>query len=585
MFMDFYNTTDPLIPIYVGITGHRDIRPADISRLKDIIKGIFEDMRREYPTSPLILLTPLAEGADRLAADVVLDLGCKIVVPLPLPPKEYEEDFPSAVSRDEFRQLLSKAAQSFVVLDERHDSDHSQLEPRMNREEAYGRVGRYIAQHSILLIALWDGVQKDWGSGTSQMISFRLNGTTVSSAMSESAFHNLHGGPVVHIVTPRISNPQPPLVPFSVNTYYPKFSGEEKLAQKVHKDILSHVERFNCEVSDLGHSYREQISASTESILGSGATVTLSTQGTANLNRFAFADVLANRCKQKRVNFLVALLSLVLLAFFYLQMYLEFWSNPFVLLTYPAVLGLAALFFLWAKYKRYDSRHEDYRALAEGLRVQIYWDRAQVNENAAHHYLYKHTGQLQWIRYALLSWWVEEHHLVDDDVIIEGHVGSYPMQIAFDHWVLNQRNWYSARAKLIEKEARTLEISSNLLFAVGVLLALALFDIERSHSLTTFVAHFFWIHHIIVISVGMALAISTALHAFSDKMSLSETSKQYQRMVDLFSLAVLKLTPLIQRREVGSIKQVLFQLGKEALVEHGDWLILNRARPFEIPKA
>ncbi len=43
-------TVDPVahnsaIPIIIGVTGHRDLRPADTPRLKDQVRAILEDLR------------------------------------------------------------------------------------------------------------------------------------------------------------------------------------------------------------------------------------------------------------------------------------------------------------------------------------------------------------------------------------------------------------------------------------------------------------------------------------------------------------------------------------------------------------
>lgn len=84
-----------LVPITVGITGHRDIPKDDKPKLAKAVLGELVRMREEHPHSPLILLTGLAEGADRLAAKCALQAGWQIGAFLPLPQVEYEKDFES----------------------------------------------------------------------------------------------------------------------------------------------------------------------------------------------------------------------------------------------------------------------------------------------------------------------------------------------------------------------------------------------------------------------------------------------------------------------------------------------------------
>src|SRR5438128_7465217 len=103
------------LPLVVGITGHRDLRDQDHDALASSVRALFADLRRRYEATPLVLLSPLAEGADRLAARVALEEGVRLVVPLPLPPPLYEADFGAPGSLDEFRSLLARAETHFEV--------------------------------------------------------------------------------------------------------------------------------------------------------------------------------------------------------------------------------------------------------------------------------------------------------------------------------------------------------------------------------------------------------------------------------------------------------------------------------------
>src|SRR5437773_400418 len=63
------------LPLVIGITGHRDLRGEDRAALEQQVRGIFMDLRNRYPATPLYLLSPLAEGADRLVARVALNMN------------------------------------------------------------------------------------------------------------------------------------------------------------------------------------------------------------------------------------------------------------------------------------------------------------------------------------------------------------------------------------------------------------------------------------------------------------------------------------------------------------------------------
>lgn len=139
-----------------GVSGHRDTVEGDSPELQRQIATVFDRFRLAYPKASFELLTPLADGADRIAAEVALRMGLRIVVPLPMTQAEYERDFTSTKSLSDFRRLLATAASVFEV-----DSDKASV-----RADKYAAVGDYIARQSNVLILLWDGKDNSKIGGT-----------------------------------------------------------------------------------------------------------------------------------------------------------------------------------------------------------------------------------------------------------------------------------------------------------------------------------------------------------------------------------------------------------------------------------
>ena len=73
------------IPLILGVTGHRDLRLEDREILASRIRDVIWELRRDYPETPLVLLSPLNEGADRLVAEVALapELGVRLIAVMP----------------------------------------------------------------------------------------------------------------------------------------------------------------------------------------------------------------------------------------------------------------------------------------------------------------------------------------------------------------------------------------------------------------------------------------------------------------------------------------------------------------------
>jgi hypothetical protein len=175
-----------------GVSGHRDTLEGDSPELQKQIRTVFDRFRLAYPAASFELLSPLADGADRLAAKVAMGAGIQVVVPLPMARAEYERDFTTTESLEEFRRLLALAASTFEV-----DSDGSDL-----RANKYAAVGDYIARRSNVLILLWDGEDNCKVGGTAWVKKRRDYWIDVSQTKGDAPHPFGYAG-TIHIVTPR----------------------------------------------------------------------------------------------------------------------------------------------------------------------------------------------------------------------------------------------------------------------------------------------------------------------------------------------------------------------------------------------
>lgn len=165
----------PRLSLTVGITGHRPPRlderhlaalDATLHRLLARLAATAADVHGQHPAvfaaSPpcLRLVTALAEGADCLTAGVALQAGWRVDACLPFAAAEYEADFAEGASRDEYRDLLSRASSVFALPGHRDTAS-----------AAYETVGRLVMDQSDLLLALWDGDPARGRGGTAQVVA------------------------------------------------------------------------------------------------------------------------------------------------------------------------------------------------------------------------------------------------------------------------------------------------------------------------------------------------------------------------------------------------------------------------------
>ena len=176
----------PRLAFRVGITGARPnkldekaiplLRAAVAATIR-LVRRKIEEMAEEQkvraaygPGAPLIrLISPLAEGSDRIAAEAALAEGIRLEVPMPFSPEEYEKTFAadSPPWTEGFEALLAAArteqgSPAALALDGRLDADP---------EAAYRAVGRFVVRNSDLLLAIWDGKPGKPG-GTAEIVHY-----------------------------------------------------------------------------------------------------------------------------------------------------------------------------------------------------------------------------------------------------------------------------------------------------------------------------------------------------------------------------------------------------------------------------
>jgi hypothetical protein len=162
-------------PIIVGVTGHRKLSGAD-NDLTRLIARELAKLARRYDGAPLLVLSGLAEGADRLVVEAVRAMGGTHVAVVPLPDALYLKDFATVASRSAYAHLRAAAVRVIsapLLAKRRYIEDHG--EPRNHQ---YAWIGAYIAKRAQVLIAVWDGEPARGTGGTAQVVDWFLSGTT-----------------------------------------------------------------------------------------------------------------------------------------------------------------------------------------------------------------------------------------------------------------------------------------------------------------------------------------------------------------------------------------------------------------------
>ncbi|HEX5459609.1 MAG TPA: hypothetical protein VFX20_06515 [Steroidobacteraceae bacterium] len=549
---------DGRLPIVIGVTGHRFLRAADLQRHREHVSAFFTKLRQRYPATPLRIVTALAEGADRLVAEVALEQGHELLVPLPLEPADYERDFPETLA--EFHAILRRIPpeQVFVLP---HDAGPGpeQVSPQDWREKRYRAVGMFLAQQSHLLLALWDGQATSSGAGTAAVVQMKLEGP---SGLPEAGLRPLDaedGGPVYHVHAPRAGETAHALKE-------PEWLLPQEEDEALFHTLCSRIERFNSE--PLRRSYLDRLPHAAGALLPNIAACSASEQalGTA----FAAADLYARHYQRlTRLVLRLTLLFAAVLAVIF-ELYAEVLPWRALPITYLAAFASLTVVLLWQRQRDVHGRYLDYRALAEGLRVQFYWRLAGLPDSAASSYLRKQLDELRWIREALRA-----------AAALSPPKSAHP-ELALEHWVGGQATYYADRTVSQRKRLHLYEKGSQLFLGAGLLATFTLVVAwTRLESLPI------W-HRWLVVLMGFAPIGAALWETYAERLGLRAQVNQYARFAGIFRRAK-RFAEQLERGGTRHDKRhallaLLRELGREALMENGDWVLLLRERPIVLPK-
>ncbi len=517
------------LPFVVGVTGHRHIDPAAEPRLAAEVDTVLSGLRGRLVDTPLIMLCGMASGADLLCAERALAAGIPVCALLPAPLERYERDF-SAGDLDRFHAVLEHVLEIRVL-----DED--------DIERGYVRLAQSIARYSHFVIALWDGVASRGDGGTGDVVRMRIEGLRSESyaagdEISINAFPDV--GPVVQIPTARAGEPAPE--GHAAVIYPPRFDGD-RTAQRDYDAATARLERFN---RDLRAN-----AAAPESRPSLQAAV----------------DALSN-VLQHRIRFVTNTLYVVFAAAATVQI-LRF-APP----VQSALLAFGFLVYAVVRRADVENRYQDYRALSEALRVRGAWALDGIVASADACYLRMHQSELQWIRLALRT-----IDLVDP---IRPGTAPQPAAEACRNWLEGQWEFYGRTRRREERKRRRIESAAKALVVIGAVCAAAAWLLPQLAAHVherTFAAIATWFRRNGQTVFTLASTYAAILTAYGSKFGFATNAKRYERMFLVFDIVksrIAKLPPQSSREA----EALLLEIGREALVEHADWLLQRRERPL-----
>lgn len=546
------------IPVVLATSGHRDLLDTEIPSIRKALHKEFTTLRKQYPSTRFQLLNGLAEGADWLVAEIALEHDIELMAVLPMPQAAYEEDFSTPEALANFRVLLSKAAKVQVA------PMPSYLSCDSSRDACYQALGIYLAQQAQRLYALWDGsTENSLPGGTADVVKLCLEGIE----NEDNPLAQPETCQVLHLRCNRKKNSLA-YTAEDASTWGPTIKDTAIGARKYWNEIFQSIEDFNQAAIKIQQAAPNEIVQSRKWLTGE---TNYPPVIECSLQTFAVADALS-RSKQKQRSTTLWLLSLlVFLSIFFQQLHLGP-DTQWYWLTLHIGFGLTA----FASYRAFfsgtrnsEAQYMDWRALAEGLRVQTYWQAAGIDECASKYYLSSQNDELGWIRYAIQN----------ITRIGATTLTASDFQWVQARWLEDQKKFFLSAGSSAPKKQRKFQkwtLYSRILFFSGGTTTLILL----LKSITSLPSQLLpWL----TLFAAILFVLAAICRNHSNLMAYEEDANRYQKMGNLFDRAMIVLNKHTETGNMESARNILKSIGKEALAENGEWLLLHRQRKFEIP--
>ena len=548
------------VGLVVGVTGHRDLREDELPAVREHVRAFFLDLRRTYPQLPLSLISPLAAGADQLVTDVAQELGIRVVAVLPVPAAMYRDDFEDADVRATYERQRAQA--ELIELPLLRASDREEvIRGGHARDLQYAQAGIFASSHCHVLLALWDGEPSALLGGTAQVVAFHLHGSmpeALDRRQSAAVTLGLDEETLVHHVPVGRRGGAPA-------AGAPRWltSGDPVCVHAAIPPAFDQIFRRHAEYLADGVRYREAIS---EAVASARTDCPVQRQ-------FVAADWLAATYRRRVSRVLLATYLVTGLMGFSLIAYSDIVAQDLMLYVFLGLFATGVAMNALAQRREWHRKYIDYRALAEGLRVQSYWRRAGIVDGSrpsfAHdNFLQKQDVELGWIRNVMRGASV-------DGMLVPLSPGSDGLAAVVQEWIgepdgSGQLAYYLQTAGKRGVQHRRSQMLAALCLWLGIGLSLLL--VVFAHALQGS------LQSLMVAAMGL-LSMTAAVHeAYAYKKADKELIKQYRFMARIFSAAQRRLA---QCRSDEERRQVLRTLGEAALAEHAEWTLMHRERPLE----
>lgn len=563
------------MPLVIGVTGHRDLREDELPGIRLQVRNLLKDLKERFPYRALRILSPLAEGADRLVAKEAIELGLSLAVVMPMPREIYYTEFSDDESIAEFETLYDKAVDVYDLPIARNGTLESISRPGRARELQYAQSGVFLSAHSHILLALWDGKTSGQLGGTAQVVRFHhhdiMPGYTTRSVATQQMLIDDESDLIYHIVCSREGPDGAPAAEFEPLECWWFTNDRDEPRRRTLPPQHELIFTRSSEFSEDSIRFEERVFGECYPLFGEDDADRLP-RGVKTINYvFCISDWLAIRYQKLTLRVLRTTHVLAFLMGFMFILFSDLRSQEIFMIAFLVFFAIAAGTQAYAKRNGWHRKYLDYRTLAEGLRVQFYLSAGGIisdNESKFTHdnFLQTQDPELGWIRNVMRV--AGTRCDADQEAKPEG------LEFTIEQWIgddeSGQIGYYRRKAAQWVKRNRSTERMStmSLLTSVLVILLIVFGGETMSENI---------VDPLFVLMGSMLLAYGVR-QGYAQSTAEKELIKQYEFMLRVFENAKRRLEGAEDDSER---RQVLRALGGSCLDEHAEWILMHRDRSID----
>jgi len=580
------------IPFILGVTGHRDLFTSTENSpeaLKDQVKQALASWQKKIGAdTPLWLLTGLAEGADLLVAETVLELQSEgenilLLACLPMPETAFRKDFVTSDALSGYVDTIERITNSKNKLFElKNPLSTIEFETAINdsefgalRSALYLNQSLFVAKYCNVLLALWDGHESKGPGGSADAVQYKLGNTPSWPAdtivdkklLPASDFDGQVSGIVHHIFVSRKTD-SPKVAELTEFTSIEIGIGKlySSVGQTKGKNILNDliVHEFQLMLDEM--TFYNQIAKSHSNESDTHIDDFSSTDAI-----FQKADSIAIANQSKYRNTVKAFFTIITPGFIAYELagnYINELSSVYILLVVLFAMLGSWLLLKYVRKNDYKWQYQLARGIAETVRIREFLNIADVEPTGEPLIPRRFRENLPLLNHAIqlteIQWWDKSYQ-------------SSPESIK-TIWLDEQIKFLDSRLELSAKSVSELlykrpryaahlcSKTASFSFYTAVVFALVLL-LNLSAFYSVGFDFFSSLNGTLMYIVQYGLMLAGIVVLWSEIAGYESTTLGYSSLKTLYERATI----LFEETPDRSSKNMLLELAKEAVFEHVTW--------------